>query len=86
MTKGQAQKLMDDISKDISEEDYVESIYLSINGVGTKVFKQCTYHDIEGYTFIWTRDEKFLISKKEIGDYVIIPYDPSLKITLKKVV
>lgn len=86
MTKGQAQKLMDDISKDISEEDYVESIYLSINGVGTKVFKQCAYYDIEKYTFIWTKDEKFLISKKEIGDYVIIPYDPSLKITLKKVV
>jgi hypothetical protein len=76
---------MNDIGKSLSEEHYIEDVYLSINGVGTKVFKKCAYHEAEGYTFIWTKEEKFLISKKEMGDYVVIPYDPSMKITLKKV-
>lgn len=76
---------MDDLGKNLTEEDYVDDIYLSINGVGDQIFKKCSYFEYEDYTFIWTKEEKFLISRKEIGDYVIIPYDPSMKVTLKKV-
>lgn len=78
--------MMDDLGKNITEQDYIDDIYLSINGVGTQVFKNCSYFEADGYTFIWTKEARFLISRKEVGDYVIIPYDPNIKITLKKVV
>lgn len=85
MTRKQAERLMEDISQELTVLDFCEDIYLSIKDVGSKVFKKCAYHEAEGYTFIWTENEKYLISKKEIGDHVIIPYDPHLKIRLRKV-
>lgn len=85
MTRNQAQRLMQDIEKSLTQEDFCEDIYLSIKDVGTKTFKRCAYHEIDGYTFIWTEQERYLISRKEIGDHVIIPYDPNFKISLKKV-
>ena len=60
---------MDDLSKNITEQDYIDDIYLSIDGVGTQRFKSCSYFEAEGFTFIWTKNEKLLISRKEIGDY-----------------
>lgn len=86
MTRNQAQRLMEDIEKSLTKKNFCEDIYLSIKNVGTKTFKNCAYYEIEGFTFIWTEKERYLISKKEIGDYVIIPYDPNFKISLKKVV
>lgn len=85
MTRNQAQRLMEDIEKSLTTEDFSEDIYLSIKDVGTKTFKKCAYHEVDGYTFIWTETERYLISKQEIGEYVIIPYDPNFKISLKKV-
>jgi hypothetical protein len=86
MKRGEAQRLMEDLGKNISKSDYVDDIYLSIRGIGTKVFKNCAYFETDGYTFIWTENESFMLNKSEIGDYVIIPYKPSIKITLKKVI
>lgn len=86
MTRKQAEKMLNDLGENLTEKDYIEDIYLSIRGVGTQVFKSCSYFEAEGFTFIWTKNERFLISRKEIGDYVIIPYDPNIKVTLKKVI
>jgi hypothetical protein len=73
MTKRQAQRLMQDIEKELTENDYCENVYMSVKNIGTKVFKNCVYHMAEGYTFIWTKTESFLINEKEIGDCVIVP-------------
>jgi hypothetical protein len=79
MTRFQAQRLMEDIGKSLSSIDYSENIYLSIKGVGSKIIKNCAYHDAENYTFIWTKDEKFLINRKSIADHVIIPHDVAMR-------
>lgn len=76
---------MEDLGKNITEADYKENIYLSINAVGTRVFKDCAYFEADGYTFIWTREENFILNKQDLGDYVIIPYNFQTKVTLKKV-
>ncbi len=71
MTRKQAQNMMDDLGKHLTDEDYIEDIYLSISGIGTKIFKECSYFEIDGFAFIWTRTEKFLIRKKELGGCII---------------
>lgn len=85
MTKAQAQRLMEDIGKNLTIDDYREELYVSINNIGTKIFKECAYYECEGYTFIWKLDEKFLLSKKEIGDFVLIPKSMECIVKLKKV-
>lgn len=85
MTKAQAQRLMDDLGENLIPEDYCEDLYISIKNVGTKTFKQCSYYECEGYAFIWTLTDKFLISKKEIGDFVLIPKNKESLIKIKKV-
>lgn len=76
---------MEDIGNSLSELDYHENIYFSIKDAGTTVFKECAYHEVEDYIFIWTKTEKFLINRKEIGDHVIVPHDAAIYTTLKKV-
>jgi len=85
MTKTQAQRLMIDLGKNLIHDDYCEDLYISINNIGTKIFKNCAYYGCEGYTFIWTLEEKFLISKKEINDFVLIPKNTETMVNLKKV-
>lgn len=85
MTRKQAENMMEDLGKNLTDRDYIENIYLSIKGVGTEVFKKCAYFEVDGYTFIWTKDGSFLISRKEMGDYVVIPCNSRIQITLKKV-
>ena len=75
MTRSQAQRLMEDIGKSLTCLDYSEDVYLSIKGVGSKIIKNCAYHEAENYTFIWTKNEKFLINRKSIAEHVIIPHD-----------
>jgi hypothetical protein len=86
MTKSQAKRLMEDLGNNLLPEDYRENVYISVNGVGTEVFKNCAYFEAEGYSFIWTETEKRLLSKKEMGNYALIPYDPKDSVKLKKVV
>lgn len=74
MTRLQAQRLMEDLGKNLTPQDYTENIYVSIKKVGTKVFRQCAFYESEGFTFIWTQKEKFLINRKEVGDFVVVPY------------
>lgn len=86
MTRKQAQRLMEDLEKNLIHDDYCEDLYVSIKNVGTKVFKNCAYYECEGYTFIWTCTEKFLLSKKEIGEYVLIPKNKESMVKLNKVI
>lgn len=86
MTRVQAQRLMEDIGKSLTSLDYSEDVYLSIKGVGSKTFKKCAYHEVENYTFIWTRSEKFLINRKDIAAHVIIPHDAAMLPLIKKTI
>lgn len=86
MTKAQAKRLMEDLGNNLLPEDYRENIYISVNGVGTEIFRNCAYFEAEEYSFIWTEDKKLLLSKKEMGNYALIPYDPKDSMKLKKVI
>ena len=85
MTKVQATNLLEDWGKGLKPKDYDQHIYVSIRGVGSKVFRNCAYHETDGYTFIWTKQEKYILNKKEVGDFIIVPFDHSSHVTLKKV-
>jgi len=66
---------MDDLGKTLESQDYSENIYVSINGVGTKILRNCAYHDADNYIFIWSEQEEYFLNKKEVGDFVIVPYN-----------
>lgn len=87
MTRNQALQLQRDWGKDLESRDYSETLYLSIKGIGAKTFKNCCHHEHEGYIFIWTKEESFLVSKKELGDFVMVedPQDSILSIKQNKV-
>jgi hypothetical protein len=73
MTRKQAEKLKLDLEKSIKPIDYVEDLYISINGIGSKIFRKCVYLDADGWIFIWTAEESYMFRKKDLGDAVIIP-------------
>lgn len=86
MTHKQALQLQIDWGKALEPRDFNETLYLSINGVGTKVFKKCCHHEHEGYLFIWTLEESFFIKKKDLGDFILVdgPVDPVISLKKKK--
>jgi hypothetical protein len=89
MTKKQALQLQSDWGSHITPEDFSETLYLHIKDVGTQVFKQCCYHEQDNYIFIWTKNESFLVNKKDLGDFVAVvnPTDTIIsKANNKKVV
>ena len=73
MTRKQAECLKKDLEKSITLEDYIEDLYISIKGIGSKVFKNCVYLEAEGWIFIWTKEESYILRKKDIGECVIAP-------------
>lgn len=73
MTRKNACKLRDDIGKSLCDDDYNEDVYLSIKHVGTKTFQKCVYHEVENWIFIWTREDSFMVDRKDLGDMVIAP-------------
>lgn len=85
MTRTQAQRLMIDLGKNLVHDDYCEDLYISIKNIGTKTFKNCAYFECEVYTFIWTHQESFFISKKNMNDFVLIPKSKETMVKLKKV-
>ena len=80
MTNKQAQFLLKDWGNNLLPDDYCETVYLSIKGVGAKTFKNCCYHDSGNYIFIWTSGENLAINKKNLGDFVSVPTDASKRI------
>lgn len=85
MTAKQAQYLLQDWGSNLGPTDFSESVYVSIRGVGTRVFRGCAYYEAENYLFVWTASESFCINKKDMGDLVIIPYNQETLVSLKKV-
>ncbi len=73
MTKKQAERLKEDLEKSITLDDYVEDLYISIKDIGSKVFRNCVYLEAEGWIFIWTHEESYVVRKKDIGECVIAP-------------
>jgi hypothetical protein len=86
MTKEQANYLLNDWGKNLSPEDYCETIYLNIVGIGSRRFKDCCYHDADGYIFIWTRTESFVVNKMDLGEFLLIPDDKKVLVSLEKVI
>lgn len=84
MTRKQATQLMKDWGKNLLPEDFCETLYISIKGIGAKTFKSCSYHEQDNYIFIWTKQDKFLVNKKELGDFVAIanPHNTILSTTV----
>lgn len=73
MTRRQAERLKEDLEKSITLDDYIEDLYISIKDIGSKVFRNCVYLEVEGWLFIWTKDESYMVRKKDIGDCLIAP-------------
>lgn len=72
MNKKQAQNLSEDIRKQLDDRSFIDNVYLSIKGIGTKVFKECKCDQLEGWLFIWTKNDTFLMEEEDIGDFVLI--------------
>ena len=68
--------LKDDWGKHLIEEDFSSTLYVSVKDVGTTTFKNCCFHEQENYLFIWTKNESFLLNRKNLGDVVIVS-DPT---------
>jgi hypothetical protein len=86
MTTVAAKRLMKDLGKNLTQDDYIENVCVSVNGVVRGVYKDCACFESDGYTFIWTREDSFLIDGKKLGRYVILQYNPSIKVALNKTV
>lgn len=84
MTNKQALQLQKDWGENLDENDFHETLYVSIKGVGAKTFKSCSYHEQDNYIFIWTKDESFLINRKELGDFVIVSNTYSTIVSAEK--
>ena len=85
MTTAEAKRLMEDLGKNLAQEDYAENICISVDGVVSEIYKDCAYFEADGYTFIWTKEKSFMINKKKVGRFAILPYRPSIRVTLKTV-
>jgi thiamine pyrophosphokinase len=85
MEKVHAQKMMDDLGKHVIESDYCQNIYISTQLNGAKTFRKCAYFEAENYIFVWKKSESLLISKEEVGNYIIVPEKTDTIVTLKKV-
>lgn len=75
---------MEDWGKNLIPQDFCETLYLSIKGVGAKTFKSCSFHQEENYLFIWTKTDSFLINRREVGDFIAVP-NPTQTIISTKV-
>lgn len=85
MNRTNANKLMADLGKEMNHASFTDNIYLSIRNVGTRVFKNCKFESLEGWMFIWTRDDSFCVKEKDLGDFLVIDTDSPVLVGLKKV-
>lgn len=72
MTSTQAGCFVNDIRSNLRDGDYCQTIYISIRDVGTKAFENACCQSIEGWLFIWTKDESFYVREKNLGDLVCV--------------
>lgn len=83
MTKKHALQLQKDWGANLTSEDFKETLYISIKGIGNKTFNHCCYYEQDNYLFIWTKHDAFLINKKDLGDFIAIT-DPHAALTTKQ--
>ena len=76
--------LADDLKLGFTVDDYNQDVYVSIKEFGTRVYRKCAFHETETHIFIWTSKIDYIVSKSDVGDFVIVPYDHDFHITLKK--
>lgn len=82
MTHEIANHFLLDTRRDIRDTDLNgQNVYLSIKGIGTKVFHDATSQIIDGWLFIWSREETFCVSMEEVGDLVCINVDDNSNVT-----
>lgn len=75
MTQKQAYRFLDDVKRDLDQDDCVQTVYLSIKGIGTKVFRNASYQFLDGWLFIVTTTESFCVKKCDLGDFICIDTD-----------
>ena len=75
MTQRQASRFLDDVKRDLDSKDYIQTLYLSIKNIGTKIFRNATFQLLDGWLFIITPDESFCIREKDLGDFICIDMD-----------
>lgn len=72
-----------DWGKNLTSQDFCDTLYLSIKNVGTKTFRSCSFHQEDDYLFIWTKNENFLLNRREIGDFIAAPNPTEAILTTK---
>jgi hypothetical protein len=72
MNSKEAKNFSEDIAKELNDFSYIDSVYISVKGVGTKVFKRCKCDQIDGWLFVWTPTESFYTLETDLGDFIII--------------
>lgn len=70
MTTVQANRFLSDIRSRLVDEDYCQTVYISIKNVGNRSFKDACCQSLEGWLFIFTKDESFCVLEKDLGDFV----------------
>lgn len=73
MTTGQAKRMMEDLGKNLIDSDYSQNIYISTQLDGSKSYRKCAYFEADNYIFIWKKELSTLISRKQVGDYILVP-------------
>lgn len=84
MTKKQAENFCFDVAKNLNDEDFSETLYISIKNKGTKVFRNCKHDRIDGWIFFWSREETYFVKEKDIGDFVIVEKNMAPTLSLKE--
>lgn len=69
---------MQDLGKNLTQNDYCENIYISTKLDGSKTFRDCAYFEADDYIFVWKKESSVLMSKKKVGDYILVPVSKTL--------
>jgi hypothetical protein len=72
MTKKQAENFCLDIASNLTDEDFTDTLYISIKNKGTKVFANCKHERIDGWLFFWNKNETYYVKEKELGDFIVV--------------
>jgi hypothetical protein len=72
MTKKQAENFCLDIASNLTDEDFTDTLYISIKNKGTKVFANCKYERVDGWLFFWSKNETYYVKEKELGDFIVV--------------
>jgi len=72
MTTVQANRFLSDIRSRLVDEDYCQTVYISIKNVGNRSFKDACCQSLEGWLFVWTKDDSFCVRESKLGDFICV--------------